>query len=70
MASQTLPIAPDLADRAVIVALAVMSGSNRQFEAEFWKAFERAAPGILAALLDAATTALARIGSVTLPLLV
>lgn len=58
---------PDLADRAVIVTLPVITATNRQFEAEFWKAFDRAAPGILAALLDATTTALARIGSVTLP---
>lgn len=58
---------PDLADRAIVVHLPVIAATARQFEAEFWKAFERAAPGILAALLDATSCALARIGSVTLP---
>ncbi|WP_054302710.1 hypothetical protein [Gemmobacter sp. LW-1] len=58
---------PDLADRAIVVHLPVIAATARQFEAEFWKAFERASPGILAALLDATSCALARIGSVTLP---
>lgn len=58
---------PDLADRAIVVHLPVIGASARQFEAEFWKSFERAAPSILAALLDATSCALARIGSVTLP---
>jgi putative DNA primase/helicase len=57
---------PDLADRAIIVTLPVISPTARQFEAEFWKSFDRAAPGILAALLDAVSTALARIGTVTI----
>jgi putative DNA primase/helicase len=57
---------PDLADRAIIVTLPVITPTARQFEAEFWKSFDRAAPGILAALLDAVSTALARIGTVTI----
>lgn len=57
---------PDLADRALIITLPVISASNRQFEAEFWRAFDRAAPGILAALLDGVSAALRRIGTVTL----
>ncbi len=58
---------PDLADRAIIVHLPVIEASARQFEAEFWKAYDRAAPGILAALLDATSCALSRLGSVSLP---
>lgn len=58
---------PDLADRAIILHLPVIEASARQFEAEFWKSFDRAAPGILAALLDATSCALSRIGSVNLP---
>jgi putative DNA primase/helicase len=57
---------PDLADRAIIIHLPVITATERQFEAEFWKAFERAAPAILAALLDMTSCALSRIGSVTL----
>ncbi|MWP38292.1 hypothetical protein GQY15_11850 [Rhodobacter sphaeroides] len=57
---------PDLADRAIILHLPVIEAGARQFEAEFWKALDRAAPGILAALLDATSCALARIGSVSL----
>lgn len=57
---------PDLADRAIVVHLPVIEAGARQFEAEFWKGFERAAPGILAALLDATSCALSRIGAVSL----
>ncbi len=58
---------PDLADRSIIVTLPVISNTARQTEAEFWKAFEKAAPRILAGLLDAVSVALGRIGSVRLP---
>ncbi len=57
---------PDLADRSIIVSLPVIGETQRQFEGEFWKDFERVAPHILAALLDAVSTALARVSSVTL----
>ena len=56
----------DLADRAVIVTLPIIANTNRQTEAEFWKAFNIAAPAILAGLLDIVSTAIERIGSVTL----
>ena len=58
---------PDLADRAIVVHLPVIEASARQYESEFWTAFERAAPGILAALLDATSCALARKDGVSLP---
>jgi len=57
---------PDLADRSIIVTLPVIANTERQTEAELWKAFEKAAPRILAGLLDAISTALERIGSVRL----
>ena len=57
---------PDLADRSIIVTLPVITNTARQTEAEFWKAFEKAAPRILAGLLDAVSVALGRIGSVRL----
>lgn len=56
----------DLADRAVIVTLPVITNTSRQTETEFWKAFDIAAPAILAGLLDTVSTAISRIGSVTL----
>jgi len=57
---------PDLADRSIIVTLPVITSAERQTEAEFWKAFEKATPQILAGLLDAVSGALANIGSVRL----
>lgn len=57
---------PDLADRSIIVSLPVIEETKREFEAEFWKRFNQAAPHILAALLTATSTALARLSSVTL----
>lgn len=57
---------PDLADRSIIVTLPVITSTERQTEAEFWKAFGADAPRILAGLLDAVSTALERIGSVRL----
>jgi 5S rRNA maturation endonuclease (ribonuclease M5) len=57
---------PDLADRSIIITLPVISETKRQFEDDFWQRFNTAAPSILAALLDATTTALARKSSVNL----
>jgi len=57
---------PDLADRAIIVTLPVIPETKRQFEAEFWNSFAKAAPRILAGLLDAISTALGQISSVRL----
>ncbi|SMD12941.1 hypothetical protein [Primorskyibacter flagellatus] len=57
---------PDLADRSIIVSLPVIEETKREFEAEFWTRFNHAAPHILAALLNATSTALARLSSVTL----
>lgn len=57
---------PDLADRAIIVTLPVISSRERKFEAEFWNSFDKDAPQILAGLLDAASTAIDQIGSVKL----
>lgn len=56
----------DLADRSIIVSLPVIEETKREFEAEFWARFNQAAPHILAALLNATTTALARLSTVTL----
>ncbi|PCJ91190.1 MAG: hypothetical protein COA50_16820 [Flavobacteriaceae bacterium] len=58
---------PDLADRSIIVTLPVICNTARQTEAEFWKAFNKAAPQILAGLLDAVSVAIGGIGSVRLP---
>ena len=58
---------PDLAERSIIVHLPMIPASQRQFETEFWKAFNNAAPRILAGLLDAVSGALGRIGSINLP---
>jgi len=57
---------PDLADRSIIVTLPVIDETKRQFETDFWKRFNATAPSILAALLNATATALARLSSVTL----
>ncbi|MEP3892480.1 hypothetical protein [Pseudophaeobacter sp.] len=57
---------PDLADRSIIITLPVIQETERQFEADFWQRFDATAPSILAALLNATTTALARVSTVTL----
>ena len=57
---------PDLADRAIVVTLPVIPATDRKFEGEFNKALTKAAPRIVAGLLDAVSTALANIGSVRL----
>ena len=55
---------PDLADRAVVVSLAPIDDDARRCEDEFWPAFERAAPGILGALLDGVAAALGGVEAV------
>lgn len=55
---------PDLADRAVTLTLPAMPPENRRPEAEFWAAFDGAAPGILGALLDGVSAALRNEGNV------
>ena len=57
---------PDLADRSIIVTLPVITNSERQTESEFWNAFNKAAPRILAGILDAVSEALSQIHSVRL----
>lgn len=57
---------PDLLDRAVSVWLPAIPENERRDEKEFWAAFEAAKPGILGALLSAASCALKRYESVTL----
>jgi hypothetical protein len=44
---------PDLADRAMFLALEPIPDGSRRPEAELWSAFEKERPGILGALLDA-----------------
>lgn len=57
---------PDLADRAITIALPVIAETKRQYEAEFWAQFEAARPAILAALLDAVACALDKMDRVSL----
>jgi len=49
----------DLLDRALVIYLAAIPEEARRPERELWAAFARARPGILGALLDAASAALA-----------
>ncbi|MBP7766231.1 MAG: toprim domain-containing protein [Syntrophaceae bacterium] len=56
----------DLADRALIVDLAVISEDKRIPESEFWSDFKDDAPEILAAILDAVSCALHNVDHVKL----
>jgi hypothetical protein len=56
----------DLADRAIFLMLAPIGEEQRRSEAELWREFELARPGILGALLDAAVHGLRAVGSVQL----
>jgi hypothetical protein len=56
----------DLADRAIFLMLAPIGEEQRRSEAELWREFELARPGILGALLDAAVHGLRAMGSVQL----
>jgi hypothetical protein len=55
----------DLASRAIFVRLSPMR--RRRTEAELWRAFDAAAPGILGGLLDALAATLRRLPHVSLP---
>jgi phage/plasmid primase-like uncharacterized protein len=55
----------DLASRSIFVRLAPMQ--RRRPEAELWSAFNAAAPGMLGALLDVLSAALANLPNVRLP---
>lgn len=55
---------PDLVDRALLLTLPAIPDKRRRPTAAFWRDFDAAAPGLLGALLDAASTALRRIGTV------
>lgn len=57
---------PDLADRSIIITLPVIAETERKFERDFWQTFERDAPRILGALLNAASDALRRLPSTDL----
>jgi hypothetical protein len=48
----------DLADRAIAVTLPAIPDERRRPEAEVWREFDAAAPGVLALLLDALAMAL------------
>lgn len=50
----------DLLDRAIVVTLPVLPEADRLPEADLWRRFDAAAPGILGALLDGVASALAR----------
>ena len=50
----------DLLDRAIAVTLPVLPEGNRLPEAELWRRYDAAAPGILGALLDGVVSALVR----------
>jgi len=49
---------PDLAERALIINLPVIEGSDRRGEREFWQAFDEDKPVILGALLNALVSGL------------
>ncbi len=57
----------DLADRALAVTLPPIPDAKRRTEAEVWRDFEAAAPGILALLLDALVMGLRDMETVQLP---
>lgn len=57
----------DLLDRAVLLTLPTIPEDKRRPEAEFWAAFDAAAPSILGALLPAVSDAMRRLPAVKLP---
>lgn len=57
---------PDLLDRALLLNLPGIPEAQRRPEADVWADFQRRAPGILGALLDAVSAALANISSTKL----
>jgi hypothetical protein len=56
---------PDLGDRAIAITLKPISRQERRTESALWQDFETAWPEILGALLDAVSSALRNLGSVT-----
>ncbi|MFO1153864.1 MAG: hypothetical protein U1E42_09420 [Rhodospirillales bacterium] len=60
---------PDLADRAVFLALEPIPEERRRPEAELWAAFEAERPRILGVLLDAVVQGLRRLPDTRLPTL-
>ncbi|MFL5760630.1 MAG: hypothetical protein ACJ789_12960 [Thermomicrobiales bacterium] len=56
----------DMLDRTMSITLPPIPSDQRLTEAELWAQFDEAHPRILGALLDAASTALRRLASVTL----
>ena len=58
---------PDLADRALFLALEPIPEERRRPEAEFWAAFEAERPRILGALLNAVAEGLKRLPDTSLP---
>jgi len=62
-----VPTRSDLLDRSLVVDLPRIPDERRQLESELWPAFELARPAILGALLTAASCALCRERTVTLP---
>jgi hypothetical protein len=58
---------PDLADRTIFLNLPCVPEEQRQPEAQFWRNFEEARPGIMGALFDAASHGLRTLPSIRLP---
>lgn len=56
----------DLVDRCVLLNLPRITPKKRRLDEEFWADFERSLPRILGSLLTAVSTAMKRIGDVTL----
>jgi hypothetical protein len=54
----------DLADRAIFLSLGPITDEQRRSEADLWREFERARPGILGTLLDAVAHGLQAMDSV------
>jgi hypothetical protein len=64
---EDLATRPDLLDRAVRLTLPAIPGACREDEDRLWAEFERVRPGVLGALLDAASRALRDLAAVRLP---
>jgi hypothetical protein len=58
---------PDLLDRAINLTLPPVADEDRRTEADLWRAYEQARPGILGALLDRVVGALRELPGVQLP---
>lgn len=57
---------PDLADRAIMLHLEIISDEHRRPESDLWRDFNADRPHILGALLDAAAEGLKRLPEITL----